>query len=386
MSLRSQHSGEQPHPLGALHRLGAVAGPELAIQRAGVLLDRVRREVERAAAISRLVEPAAISSSTSRSRSDSSGAGCSEVGREHRHPEPDHPHRARHLARVPVLGDEPRGAGGARRRRRHPARRPEMSSTRVAGEAGGSSRTRRRRTRRPGTGRRARRRAAELGSSSQRLGAGPRRQAALHPRLLAEQHPEAPVHDVVVVDDQHPQLALGDRRSRRWGAAAAAADAGRPAAPASRLGSGAPNSTTPPCWSASNAARRRPIPAPRAPEPTPSLRTSSVNVSSSPDRRTTSTGERRRAWRRCAAPRRAPTGPAARRRPGTVHPVGPVDRDLRPAAACSAPRQLGGQRRAGVGGHRGQRPLERAAQVAERLLHLRPGSARARSASSGARR
>ena len=35
------------------------------------------------------------------------------------------------------------------------------------------------------------------------------RQAALHPRLLGEQQPEAPVHHVVVVHHQHAQVALG---------------------------------------------------------------------------------------------------------------------------------------------------------------------------------
>ena len=33
-------------------------------------------------------------------------------------------------------------------------------------------------------------------------------QRALHPRLLAEHHPQAPVHDLVVVDDEHAQLAV----------------------------------------------------------------------------------------------------------------------------------------------------------------------------------
>ena len=39
-------------------------------------------------------------------------------------------------------------------------------------------------------------------------------QRALHPRLLAEHHPQAPVHDLVVVDDQHAQLAVA-RAARR---------------------------------------------------------------------------------------------------------------------------------------------------------------------------
>ena len=44
----------------------------------------------------------------------------------------------------------------------------------------------------------------------QRLLAVARAQAALDPRLLAEHQPEAPVHDLVVVDDEHAQRARSE--------------------------------------------------------------------------------------------------------------------------------------------------------------------------------
>ena len=71
---------DQAEPLRLLDRLGPVAHPQLAIQRRGVLLDRVRRQVQ-PPAISRLVAPEAISSSTSRSRSDSGGPCGASCGR-----------------------------------------------------------------------------------------------------------------------------------------------------------------------------------------------------------------------------------------------------------------------------------------------------------------
>ena len=44
----------------------------------------------------------------------------------------------------------------------------------------------------------------------QRVGlrARARAEAALDPRLVAEHQPEAPMHDVVIVDDQHAQLGV----------------------------------------------------------------------------------------------------------------------------------------------------------------------------------
>ena len=69
--------GDQAEALGLLDRLGAVAHVELAIQRGRVLLDGVGQR-NSVPAISRLVAPEAIASSTSRSRSESGGpAGAS---------------------------------------------------------------------------------------------------------------------------------------------------------------------------------------------------------------------------------------------------------------------------------------------------------------------
>jgi hypothetical protein len=42
----------------------------------------------------------------------------------------------------------------------------------------------------------------------ERLARGVRGVEALDPRLAGEQHPEAPVHDVLVVDEQHSQPAV----------------------------------------------------------------------------------------------------------------------------------------------------------------------------------
>ena len=52
-----------------------------------------------------------------------------------------------------------------------------------------------------------------------RLLAVARAQAALDPRLLAEHQPEAPVDDLVVVDDEHAQALVARRRRRPagWG-------------------------------------------------------------------------------------------------------------------------------------------------------------------------
>jgi len=48
----------------------------------------------------------------------------------------------------------------------------------------------------------------EVAQDLQRLATGARRQAACHPGLLAEQDAKAPVHDVMVVDHEHAQLAF----------------------------------------------------------------------------------------------------------------------------------------------------------------------------------
>ncbi len=103
-----------------------------------------------------------------------------------------------------------------------------------------------------------------------------RRQEALHPRLLAQHQPEAPVDDVVVVDDEDPQLAVVvSSRHRQPHAPAVRRPAGRsrrarrPPAPRRRPGAG-------PCRPAAR----------RGSSDTPSLTTSSTNAPSRSRRRT----------------------------------------------------------------------------------------------------
>ena len=109
------------------------------------------------AAISGLVAPWAIRSSTSRSRPVSSAGGASSLRLEDRHAEPDHAHGAGDVARVPVLGDEARRARGARGGRRRCGRRPRSAGRGWTARPRAGARTPRRRTPRRGTGPRARR-------------------------------------------------------------------------------------------------------------------------------------------------------------------------------------------------------------------------------------
>ena len=192
---------------------------------------------------------------------------------------------------------------------------------------------------------------ATSGGKLSAAAAAPRRRCAppgsAHPGLLAEQDAEAPVHDIVVVDDQHPQLAVGVEPAGGCAERSSLAPPGeRPAGRATSPRPGAPKSTMPPCWSASNAARRRPIPGRGPPGATPSLRTSRLNVSSSPAT-TPRPATGWRAWRCCATPRPAPTGPAAPCRPAPPPRRPPTSPAARPGAGGG---HLGGQRGAGVGG------------------------------------
>ena len=167
----------------------------------------------RLAAVSRLVAPLAISSSTSISRSLSAAAPAPGAVGEHLGPERDHAHGLDHVGGAPVLGDEPGGSGGARHRGRDPSCARDQQHLRL------------------------RRGLADLladlraGLAAQQqidqgdVGAHPRGErdrvlpapgdlAARDPGLAAEQQPEAPVDDVVVVDDQHPdRVALSRHRS-----------------------------------------------------------------------------------------------------------------------------------------------------------------------------
>ena len=151
-------------------------------------------------------------SSTSRSRSESIGAGCSAVGSNTVIPTPTI-RTARATSRASQSLETKPEAPAARAAAGDIRPAPEISSTRVDGDAlrieshtSAPDSPARNRSTRATSGR-------SVGSSAQRLGAGARRQAALHPWLLAQQHPEAPVHDVVVVHHQHPQLAVRRRRA-----------------------------------------------------------------------------------------------------------------------------------------------------------------------------
>src|SRR5450755_2840360 len=102
---------QQADPLGALDRLGAVADPELPIQRARVLLDRVAREVQLAGdlgvggARSHQLEHGTLA------LGEPERAGTV-VGLEHRPAQTDHPHGAGDAASRPVFERESGRAGG----------------------------------------------------------------------------------------------------------------------------------------------------------------------------------------------------------------------------------------------------------------------------------
>ena len=176
-------SGQQAEPLRALHCLGAVAHVELAIQRARVLLDRVRREVELAPRSRGSSHPPAIRASTSRSRLGERGLRARRRGLvEERDPERDHPHGARDVRGRPVLRDEAAGpARGAPSRRRSGRRR--RSAARAA-----PARSVNRRSQTSGPDSRAEEEVDErdvggvAAREVERLVAGARRQAALDPR------------------------------------------------------------------------------------------------------------------------------------------------------------------------------------------------------------
>src|SRR4030088_2877959 len=130
-----------------------------------------------------------------------------------------------------------------------------------------------------------------------RLGSIARAQAALHPRLVGEHQTKAPVHHVVVVHHQHAQappvllIQLLLRRRERHQPSAH----GTTRRTCQALGPRGPNSSTPPAWIASTAARRRPMPGRRLTPSTPSLLTSITKLPSAMAVRTaTRVG---RAWR-----------------------------------------------------------------------------------------
>src|SRR4051794_6600484 len=262
---------EQPAPLGVLDGLGAIADAELAIQRARVLLDGVGGEKEVLAdlaiggALGNEMKDLALALGEAQRRRRLA------AGREHGHPDPDHPHRLDHVGRVEVLGHE---AGRARPTRglvgdlpgsrdqqnagfrRGLAHLPaDVDAGLVAGEQVHE--------RHVGT--------VPAGEGDRGI-TGSRAQAAVDPRLLAQQEAKPPVHDVVVVDHEdaerlaHPSPSSSGTASRTSHC------------PASR----APASPRPPCAIAPSATSRRPMPGPpgRGRSATPSLRTASTKSSS----------------------------------------------------------------------------------------------------------
>src|SRR5215210_3609818 len=259
----------EPQLLGALCRLGPVADTELAVERRGVVLDGVRGEEEPLGDL-------AVGRPLADQLEDLALAGGERhrrplgLAREDGHPAADHADRVGHLLGAPVLGDEAGRAGGLRRLRRDPAGAGDQQNA--------------------GLRRGVAERLAEI-----RTGALPEEEvherdvglqatgeldglvgsagglAAPDPWLAAEQQAEAPLHDAVVVDDEHLEAAravqpLGStRRIRHWS-------------------SSRPYSSIPPRWSASYDASRRPIREPRtsasAAGGSPSFRTSRANTPS----------------------------------------------------------------------------------------------------------
>ncbi len=250
--------------------------------------------------------------------------------------------------------------------------RPAPGDQQHAGARGrtrGSIRRRRRRTRRRGTGRRARRAARRSASSS----------SASAPLRAARQRS---THDCSPSSIRRPQWTTSWSSTTSTRSFAATADGptraltpppsgprGTTAEPATARARSGPNSTTPPISRASNAARRSPIPAPRTPSGTPSLRTSSTNVSASPP--TSTVISRRRGVLGHVAQRLGEhrLGQRLERRRDVGLAAG-HDADRDPGLAAE-PFELLGERRHRVPRQRSERPLERAAQLADRLLGLR---------------
>src|SRR5581483_2556202 len=106
----------QAKALSALHRLGAVAHAQLAVHRAGVLLDRVLGEVQRLGEL-RVGGPAGHQLQHRTLPLREPQRLVTVVALEHRPAEADQTYRAGDPPRRPILVGEPRGAGGARRLR-----------------------------------------------------------------------------------------------------------------------------------------------------------------------------------------------------------------------------------------------------------------------------
>ena len=140
--------------------------------------------------------------------------------------------------------------------------------------------------------------------------------AALHPRLLGEHQPKAPVHDVVVVDDEHAQP-LGRSARPQPPAASSASGIGTTRRTCQTVSPAPALAELDHATDAERLERRQPQPHPGA-RPSVHLPVDPVVDDLHPERpvavvRSAPTpGSGSRAWRRCAPPRRAPTGRAAR--------------------------------------------------------------------------
>ena len=197
-------------------------------------------------------------------------------------------------------------------------------------------------------------------------------QRPLYPRLLAQHHPQAPVHDLVVVDDEHAQLAVARAAGDPRRIEVRSGQAAPPIAPARCRARVRRTRRCPPNCSASSAASLRPMPCWRALPRTPSLTTSSTSVSPSLISRLTSTllGPACLWALRTAS---ASTDWASGSSSCGISTASEPSRSVRCRSRCSRPQPLDllQQRGLRLGGGAAERALQRAAQVLQRGLQLR---------------
>ena len=203
----------RPEPLRLLHRLGAVAHAELAIQRARVLLDRVRARGT-AARRSRGWSRRRRSARAPRARArTAAGRPAPRAGWKTVMPSPTIRTAPAMSAAGQSLEMKPAAPAARAAFGRDPAGAGDQQHVRSAARSRAAARRSPRPTPGRRTGRRARRAARSACVSASASSRVARAQAALDPRLLAEHQPQAPVHDLVVVDDEHAQLALARCRA-----------------------------------------------------------------------------------------------------------------------------------------------------------------------------
>ena len=170
-------------------------------------------------AISRLVEPSATRLRTSRSRSVRGGAEGSVSLSNTVMPSPTMRTASAMSPAGQSLGTKP-AAPAARAAAAEIAPAPEISSTLVPGESVAQLLAYERAGLLADEQVHERHLRLEALREGLGLGTGARAQAALDPRLLAEHDAKAPVDDVVIVDDEHPQAPLAGAVARGDGAAA----------------------------------------------------------------------------------------------------------------------------------------------------------------------